>query len=73
MLTDGQTVTGILKSEDAKEVRLMTAEGKLVVVAKSDIDERQPGKSAMPEDIVKKLSKAELRDLVEFLAGLKEK
>jgi len=72
-LADGRTVTGILKSEDAKEMRLMTAEGKLVVVAKSDVDERHPGKSAMPQDIVTKLSKAELRDVVEFLAGLKEK
>ncbi len=73
ILNNGQTRTGVLKGEDAKEIRLMTAEGKLVVVAKSDVDERHPGKSAMPEDIIKKLSKSELRDLVEFLSGLKEK
>jgi quinoprotein glucose dehydrogenase len=30
------------------------------------------GKSAMPEDVVKHLSKSELRDLVEFLSSLKE-
>jgi hypothetical protein len=30
------------------------------------------GKSSMPEDLIKHLSKAELRDLVEFLATLKE-
>ena len=29
------------------------------------------GKSAMPEDLTKHLSKRELRDLVKFLAGLK--
>ena len=73
ILNNGQTRTGVLKGEDAKEIRLMTAEGKLVTVAKSDVDERHPGKSAMPEDIIKKLSKSELRDLVEFLSGLKEK
>ena len=73
VLNNGQTRTGVLKGEDAKEIRLMTAEGKLVTVAKGDIDERRPGKSAMPEDVIKKLSKSELRDLVEFLAGLKEK
>ena len=73
VLNNGQTRTGILKGEDDKEIRLMTAEGKLVTVAKSDVDERHPGKSAMPEDMIKKLSKSELRDLVEFLAGLKEK
>ena len=50
----------------------MTAEGKLLTVPKERIDEREPGKSAMPEDSIKHLSKPELRDLVEFLAGLKE-
>jgi quinoprotein glucose dehydrogenase len=73
VLNNGQTRTGILKGEDAKEIRLMTAEGKLVAVAKDEIDERHPGKSAMPEDVIKKLTKSELRDVVEFLAGLKEK
>ena len=29
------------------------------------------GKSSMPEDLLKYLTKAELRDLIEFLAGLK--
>jgi quinoprotein glucose dehydrogenase len=72
-LTNGKSVVGVLKGEDAKEVRLMTAEGKLVVVPKAQIDERQAGKSAMPEDVVKHLSKADLRDLVEFLANLKQK
>jgi quinoprotein glucose dehydrogenase len=73
VLNNGQTRTGVLKGEDAKEIRLMTAEGKLVTVAKEDVDERHPGKSAMPEDVIKKLTKSELRDVVEFLAGLKEK
>ncbi len=71
-LTNGKTVVGVLKSEDAKEVRLMTAEGQPVVVPKDKIDERQAGKSAMPDDLTKHLSRAEVRDLVEFLAGLKE-
>ncbi len=70
-LTDGKSVTGVLKSEDAREVRLMTAEGQLLVVAKNKIDERATGKSAMPEDLTKQLTRREIRDLVEFLAGLK--
>ena len=61
-----------MKAEDAKEVKLMNAEGQTIVVLKTQIDERQAGKSAMPEDVIKHLSKSELRDLVEFLAGLKE-
>jgi quinoprotein glucose dehydrogenase len=73
MLKNGKSVVGVLKTEDAKEVRLMTAEGNLVVVPKSQIDERQTGKSAMPDDVAKQLSKSDLRDLVEFLASLKQK
>ena len=68
---DGKTVTGVLKTEDDKEVKVMTAEAKLVVVKKEDIDDRKATKSAMPEDIIGKLSKREIRDLVEFLSGLK--
>jgi quinoprotein glucose dehydrogenase len=71
-LKSGKTVVGVLKSEDADMLRLITAEGQPVNVSKADIDERESGKSAMPEDAVKHLSKAELRDLVEYLAGLKE-
>ncbi len=71
-MNNGKSVAGVLKGEDAQEVRLMTAEGKLVVVPRKQIDERQTGKSAMPEDVIKYLSKSELRDLVEFLASLKQ-
>jgi quinoprotein glucose dehydrogenase len=70
-LTNGKVVSGIVKAEDAKEVKLMTAEGQLLTVPKAKIDERARGKSAMPDDMMKYLSKRELRDLVEFLANLK--
>ncbi len=69
--TKGQVFVGVLKSEDAREIKLMTAEGKLVTVPKKEIDDRQVGKSAMPEDLVQKLSRTEIRDLVEFLSQLK--
>jgi quinoprotein glucose dehydrogenase len=71
-LVNGRVVTGIVKEENAKEIRLMTAEGQLVTVPQDQVDERQTGKSAMPADIIKSLTKAEVRDLVEFLASLKE-
>ncbi len=70
-LKKGTTVTGVFKSETPDEVKLITPEGKPVAVAKKDIEERRRGKSAMPEDLVQKMSKRDLRDLVEFLAGLK--
>ncbi|WP_165067346.1 PVC-type heme-binding CxxCH protein [Paludisphaera rhizosphaerae] len=65
---NGQVVAGIVKSEDEKEVRLVTAEGNTVVIPKSEIEEKARGASAMPEDIIKDLSKPEIRDLVEFLS-----
>jgi quinoprotein glucose dehydrogenase len=69
---DGKTVSGVLKSETPTEVNLVTAEGKAVTVRVADIDDRRATKSAMPDDLGAKLSKRELRDLVEFLSGLKE-
>jgi quinoprotein glucose dehydrogenase len=71
-LTSGQIKTGILKSEDAKAVRLMTPEGALVTVPKDEIEQRARGPSAMPEDLPRHLTRRELRDLIEFLASLKE-
>jgi len=68
-LDNGQVKSGILRHEDAKEVHLMTAEGQTIVVPKPRIEERSRGRSAMPEDLIKQLSRSELRDLVEFLAG----
>jgi quinoprotein glucose dehydrogenase len=71
-LHNGKTCAGVLKQETDKTVQLMTPEGKLLVVPKDEIDERQTGKSAMPEDLTQHLSRREIRDLVEFLAGLRE-
>jgi quinoprotein glucose dehydrogenase len=69
-LNNGLVKSGILKSEDAKEVRLMNADGQIITIAKSQIDDRSRGPSAMPSDLVQKLSRSEIRDLVEYLAGL---
>ena len=69
--SDGKVQTGIFKGEDPKEVRLMTAEGKLIAVPKDLIEDRKRGPSAMPADVSAKLNKRELRDLIEFLASQK--
>jgi quinoprotein glucose dehydrogenase len=71
--SDGQVHTGVLRGEDDKEVRLITAEGKTDIVRKDAIEERNRGPSAMPNDLVRKLKRTELRDLIEFLATLKGK
>jgi quinoprotein glucose dehydrogenase len=70
-LADGRTIAGVLKGEDDRELRLMTAEGVPVVVQKGEIEERARGVSAMPEDVMKHITKRELRDLIEFLAEQK--
>ncbi len=70
--SDGQSFTGIIKKETDKKLDLMTAEGRLISLAKEDIEQRRPAKSAMPDDLTKHLSKFEVRDLVEFLATLRE-
>jgi len=44
----------------------------VIVIPKDDIETEKPDKSAMPDDLVKKLSKRELRDLVEFLSTMKD-
>lgn len=72
LLTDDTTVSGVVKSEDKKQIRLVTAENKEIVVPVEDVARRRTGPSAMPDDLHKKLSRRELRDLVEFLASLKE-
>jgi quinoprotein glucose dehydrogenase len=72
LLDDGTTVAGVLRSEDAKEVRIITAEAKTIVVPKSKIEQRKRGPSAMPQDLLKHLSKRDVRDLVEFLAAQKK-
>jgi quinoprotein glucose dehydrogenase len=69
---DGKSVTGVLRGETADAVKIINADGKVFDIKKSDIEERRPSKTAMPEDIITKLSKQELRDLVEFLSTLKE-
>ena len=72
VLNDERTVSGIIKSEDKKEIKLVTPENKEIVIPVKDVDSRRTGPSAMPDDLHKKLSRRELRDVVEFLASLKE-
>jgi quinoprotein glucose dehydrogenase len=50
---------------------LMLADGLQKAIPKAEIKARKAALSAMPEDLVKNLSRRDLRDLVEFLAGLK--
>jgi putative heme-binding domain-containing protein len=65
---DGQTHSGVIKSETPPEIVLTVAADKEVRVSREDIEILLPGKvSIMPAGLDKQLSLQELADLVEFL------
>jgi putative heme-binding domain-containing protein len=70
-LKDGQEVTGLLVEEDEKEIILRTSDAEPLEIAVSRIEKRENLPSAMPA-LGRLISKRELRDLIEFLANLKE-
>ncbi len=64
-------LTGILKKETSEKITLMTAEGKTIDVAVESIVQRKKGKSSMPADLIKLMTRRQLRDLVAYLSSLK--
>jgi quinoprotein glucose dehydrogenase len=71
-LKSGGVVGGIVADETVDSLSLKNADGKVTVVKKSDIAQREGAPSSMPEIYGLVLTKAELRDVVEFLASLTE-
>jgi quinoprotein glucose dehydrogenase len=69
---DGKSVGGILKSETDAEIAVDVVDKGIVKVAKANVAGRSPGQSPMPEGLGKALSKQDMRNLVEFLASLKQ-
>jgi quinoprotein glucose dehydrogenase len=68
---DGDVVDGRVVGEDARDWLVATSGEGTVLVAKSNVKSSREGKSAMPTDLVERMSKRELRDLVAWLASLK--
>lgn len=69
-LKDGQSVSGLLASEDNDEITLTSiVDGKKRAVPRPEIAERTALPSAMPPGLAQILGKRALRDLVEFLAS----
>ncbi len=69
----GESFQGILKQSTATELHLMGADGKLVRLAKADL-QRQDGSniSLMPEGLQAGLSLQEFTDLIEYLTTLRQ-
>ncbi|HKI72238.1 MAG TPA: PVC-type heme-binding CxxCH protein [Verrucomicrobiae bacterium] len=70
-LKSGTSYAGVLKSETADGLVINSPEDGLVTVKKNEIKSRDKGLSPMPEGMGQILSKQDLRNLVEFLSGLK--
>ena len=67
---DGTSATGIVKRETEEELDLYSLEDGLVTVKKADIKLRMQTLSGMPDNTRDLLTRREIRDLVEYLAGL---
>jgi quinoprotein glucose dehydrogenase len=67
---EGQSFAGTVKKETENEIELDSSEDGLVKITKSEVTKRTRGLSAMPEGLGEMLTAHELRDLVEYLAGL---
>jgi quinoprotein glucose dehydrogenase len=70
-MKSGTVYAAVVKSETSTEIELNSPEDGLLKLNKADIQSRDRGLSAMPEELRQVLTKRDLRNLVEFLAGLK--
>ncbi|MDP1560037.1 MAG: c-type cytochrome [Pirellulaceae bacterium] len=68
---DGQIVAGVLRENSDEKIVLVDAEGKETVILQDDVDETQPGLSAMPSTYRESLTPQQLQDLVEYLKSLR--
>ncbi len=71
VMDSGKVYAGTKRSDDGTTLKLVLADGTVISLAKDEIDEVAKGQSAMPADLIKHLSLADLRDLVEYLAQQK--
>jgi quinoprotein glucose dehydrogenase len=70
-LKNGAAYAGIIKSENESTLEINSPEEGLLRLKKTDIQSRDKGLSAMPEELGQALSKQDLRDVMEFLSQLK--
>jgi len=70
-LKNGKTISGVLQDETNKEVKVKVGDQPEIIIAKDQIAKRNNSPSSMPE-MRYLLTKREIRDVVSFLATLKE-
>ncbi|MBS0210167.1 MAG: ThuA domain-containing protein [Planctomycetes bacterium] len=68
-MDDGRVFTGLLAGESRSSLELFDAEGKRHVIPREEVEQLAAStKSLMPEGFEKQVTKAEIVDLLEFLA-----
>ncbi len=72
-LKSGGSAAGIVASETADTISLRNTDNKLVEVKKDNIAKRDSAPSGMPEIYGTILTKSEIRDVVEYLASLRQR
>jgi quinoprotein glucose dehydrogenase len=70
-MKNGTAYAGVVKREDDATLEIVSPEDGPLKLSKSEIKSRERGLSAMPEELRQILTKHDLRNLVEYLAGLK--
>ena len=67
--TDGRLLSGIIREQDPQRVMLQTANER-IILPRAEIEElKTSNESMMPEGLFDKLTEAEVRDLVSYLAS----
>jgi len=67
---DGMIIGGRLAESGDGYIVVQDSEGKLTELADEEIESQKRGMSAMPEGMNEFLTRSDLRDLIEYLAGL---
>jgi len=70
LLDDDTLVEGRIESEDATRILLRNSDDELLELDPARVVERRPGLSAMPDGLEQFLDRAQMRDLIAYLASL---
>ncbi len=68
---NGQQVAGIVRSETATDLVIISPEDGMVTVKKADVKSREKSPSGMLEGVADAIGARDLRDVIEYLATLK--
>jgi quinoprotein glucose dehydrogenase len=71
-MNNGTAYAGTVKKDDASVLEINSPEDGILKLNKADIKTRERGLSGMPEELRQIMTKQDIRNLVEFLSGLKQ-